>query len=64
MSVNPELLKIVLDLFREEGRRLQVTYIASRLGITRREANRAVTALVKQGKVHEPLYSFYELVDG
>jgi hypothetical protein len=62
MSVDSELLEAVLDLFREEGRRLQVTYIASRLSITRREANRAVTVLMGQGKLREPLYSFYELV--
>lgn len=63
MTEHSELLEVVLSLLREEGRGLQVTYIASRLGITRREANRAVTILMEQGKIHSPTYSFYELVE-
>jgi DNA-binding IclR family transcriptional regulator len=62
MTDDAELLEEVLALFREEGRSLQVTYIASRLSITRREANRAVTRLVEQGKLREPMFSFYELI--
>ncbi len=63
MPVDSGVLEVVLNLFKEEGRSLQVTYVASRLGITNREANRAVTALVEQGKLREPMYSFYELVE-
>ncbi len=64
MSEHSELLEAVLNLMKEEGRGLQVTFIASRLGVTIREANRAVTTLTEQGKIHSPTYSFYELVEG